>query len=463
MSTDYRRVSEFLRQIVGDRDQTDAQRLRPHFEPAPPAVPGGSGVELEVIDERWSLLPSPPESRARVADPASLDERESYCRNIENFIGTVKLPVGVIGPIRINGLFARGDFYVPLATTEAALVASHSRGARLITEAGGCTAALLNEGVTRAPGFAFATLTEAGMFVMWATASIAKFREVAEKTTSHGKLTDMRVTIEGNHVYLGFEYTTGDASGQNMVTIATDAICQYIHVESPVKPRAAYVEANLSGDKKATTQSFLLVRGKKVSAEVVLPAALVEKRLHTTPKALIDYWRMSALGGVMSGSIGVHGHYANGLAALYIACGQDPACVAESAVGVTRFEVMEDGGLYAAVTLPNLMIGTVGGGTNLPSQSACLDILGLRGPGKARALAEVCASLALAGELSITGALAAGHFTRAHQRLARGVKSRENAASTSRENAATNANAGEHTPDAAPAVAPDVDPTKTRA
>ncbi len=151
-----------------------------------------------------------------------------------------------------------------------------------------------------------------------------------------------------------------------------------------MKPRAAYVEANLSGDKKATTQSFLLVSGKKVSAEVMLPAALVEKRLHTTPTALIDYWRMSALGGVMSGSIGVHGHYANGLAALYIACGQDPACVAESAVGVTRFELMEDGGLYAAVTLPNLMIGTVGGGTSLPSQSACLDILGLRGPGKAR-------------------------------------------------------------------------------
>ena len=267
MSTDYRRVSEFLRHIVGNRDQADAERLRPHFEPAPPAVPGGNGVELDVIDERWSLLPNPPESRARVADPASLDDREAYCRNIENFIGTVKLPVGVIGPLRVNGLFARGDFYVPLATTEAALVASHSRGARLITEAGGCTAALLNEGVTRAPGFAFATLTEAGQFVIWAAASLAKFREVAEATTSHGKLTDMRVTVEGNHVYLGFEYTTGDASGQNMVTIATDAICQYIRAESPVKPRAAYVEANLSGDKKATTQSFLLVRGKKVSAE----------------------------------------------------------------------------------------------------------------------------------------------------------------------------------------------------
>jgi hydroxymethylglutaryl-CoA reductase (NADPH) len=162
------------------------------------------------------------------------------------------------------------------------------------------------------------------------------------------------------------------------------------------------------------------VRGKKVSAEVVVPADLVARRLHTSPAVMIDYWRMSALGGVMSGSIGVQGHYANGLAAVFIASGQDAACVAESAVGVTRFELTEGDALYAAVTLPNLIVGTVGGGTELPSQRACLDILGLAGADRARALAEVCAALSLAGELSITGALAAGDFTRAHQRLARG-------------------------------------------
>ena len=133
-----------------------------------------------------------------------------------------------------------------------------------------------------------------------------------------------------------------------------------------------------------------------------------------------DYASMSVIGGVMSGSIGVQGHFANGLAALFIACGQDAACVAEAAVGVTRFEVRDDGGLYAAVTLPNLIVGTVGGGTQLPSQKACLDILGLAGPGHARAFAEVAAGLVLAGELSIIGALTAGHFTRAHQKLARG-------------------------------------------
>jgi hydroxymethylglutaryl-CoA reductase (NADPH) len=135
---------------------------------------------------------------------------------------------------------------------------------------------------------------------------------------------------------------------------------------------------------------------------------------------MVDYARMSVLGGVMSGSIGVQGHYANGLAALFIATGQDAACVAEAAVGVTRFELREDDALYAAVTLPNVIVGTVGGGTGLPSQKACLDILGLSGTGHSRALAEVAAALALAGELSIIGAITAGHFTRAHQQLARG-------------------------------------------
>jgi hydroxymethylglutaryl-CoA reductase (NADPH) len=256
--------------------------------------------------------------------------------------------------------------------------------------------------------------------VSWAVSQIDQFRREAEATTRYGKLIDMWVAVEGNHVYLSFEFTTGDASGQNMVTIATEAICSYIAANAPVRPQYFFIETNLSGDKKATFQSFLLVRGKKVTAEAILPETLVEKRLHTTPEQMVNCWRMSAIGGVLSGSIGVQGHYANGLTALYIACGQDPACVAESAVGVTRFEVSPQGELYASVTLPNLMVGTVGGGTRLPSQQACLEIMGLAGPGKAQALAEVCAGLCLAGELSIVGALCQGEFARAHQSLARG-------------------------------------------
>jgi hydroxymethylglutaryl-CoA reductase (NADPH) len=357
--------------------------------------------------------------QAVLADPWTLEQIAAYQGHIENCVGTVKVPVGLAGPLRVNGRFASGDYYLPLATTEATLVASYSRGAQLISEAGGCSALLVNERIGRAPGFAFSTLEECGRFVTWALAHMEAFRQIAGSTTRHGKLVDMQVTIEGNHVYLRFEFLTGDAAGQNMVTIATDTICAYIGAESPVHPQYFFLEANLSGDKKASAQSFGAVRGKKVTAEAILPAALVRKWLRTTPERMADYWRMGAMGSILSGTIGAQGHFANGLAALYIACGQDAACVAESAVGVTRLEPAPDGALYATVTLPNLIVGTVGGGTHLPSQRACLDILGLAGPGHAQALAEVCAALCLAGELSLVGALCAGSFARAHRCLAR--------------------------------------------
>jgi hydroxymethylglutaryl-CoA reductase (NADPH) len=423
MAAHYRRIADHLRGTFGDRrPEDDAPLVRPrHDATPPPHVPGGCSLTDEAIVERWALPGMTPASREALADPCTLGQRGSYARTVENFIGTVKVPVGLAGPLRVNGLNASGVFYVPLATTEAALVASYSRGAQLLTDAGGCAAIVLNEGVSRAPAFAFETLADAAQFAGWATRSFDAFCAVARETTRHGQLVDMRLAVEGNHVHVIFEFLTGDASGQNMATIAADAICRYIEGHTPIPWRHWFVEGNLSGDKKATMQSLMGVRGRKVSAEVVLPRVLLEDRLHTTAERMLDYWRMSVIGGVMSGSIGVQGHYANGLAAMFIACGQDAACVAEAAVGVTRFEPSGDGGLYAAVTLPNLIVGTIGGGTRLPSQHACLDIMGLAGAGHARAFAEVAAAVALAGELSITGALAAGEFTRAHQRLARGA------------------------------------------
>ncbi len=420
MATDHRRASCYLDQLLRTRSQDELRRrLAPKLENLPARVPRGLHSNSDILEQRWRLLTTRPRSKEALLDVQTLRQMDCYQHNVENFMGTVKIPVGLAGPLRVNGLFAQGDYYFPLATTEAALVASYSRGAQLISEAGGCTAMLVNEGISRAPGFAFNTLEEAGLFIVWTLSRLEEFRREAEATTRHGKLVDMKVTVEGNHVYLNFEFTTGDACGQNMVTIATEAICAYIKAYTPVNPQYSFVEANLSGDKKASAQSFLSVRGRKVTSEVILPPDLVERWLHTTPDRMANYWRMSAIGGVLSGTLGVQGHYANGLTALSIACGQDVACVAESAVGVTRFEVTSKGELYAAVTLPNLTVGTIGGGTGLPSQQACLDILGLCGPGKAAALAEVCAGLCLSGELSITGALCAGDFALAHQRLAR--------------------------------------------
>lgn len=395
-------------------------RLGPKNHPAADAVPGGSLITATSLEKRWNLLDVTPENKEHVYSPNEITSLSSYTRNIENLIGTIKIPVGLAGPLRVNGVFAQGDYYIPLATTEAALVASFHRGALLITAAGGCTSILINEGVSRAPGFVFQNTLEASQFIHWCLTNYEVMRKHAESTTRFGKLSELKINIEGNHVYLIFEYTTGDASGQNMVTIATEAIVNYIIEECPIKPQQYYIEANLSGDKKASIQSFQNVRGKKVTAEVHIPADLVKKYLHTTPEKMAKYWNISALGGVLSGTIGVQGHYANGLAALYLATGQDVACIAEAAVGVTRMEKTASGDLYAAVTLPNLIVGTVGGGTGLPSQKACLSILGLEGAGHARAFAEVCAALALAGELSIKGAICSQEFTRAHKRLARG-------------------------------------------
>ena len=421
MSIDHRHARDYLGRLLEQHTQEElAERLAPKYGSAAARIPGGALISADALNRRWQLFPAHGPSRQALLDPQTAAEMECYQHNIENFIGTVKVPVGLAGPLRVNGLFAQGDYYLPMATTEAALVASYSRGAQLLSEAGGCASMLLSEGLTRAPAFVFRNLQEAGRFVAWALTQQDQFTKAAEETTQHGKMTDLRITVEGNHVYFSFEFLTGDASGQNMVTIATDAICQYIRGHSPVQPQYHFVEANMSGDKKASAYSYLLVRGKRVTAEATLSAELIKKRLHTTPEQMVNYWRISAMGGVLSGTMGVQGDYANGLAAIYIACGQDVACVAESAVGLTRFELTADGALYAAVTLPSIMVGTVGGGTGLPSQKACLDILGLSGAHKAQAFAEVCGAAILAGELSIIGALSAGEFTRAHQRLARG-------------------------------------------
>ena len=419
MASNEDRIGKFLKRLLEKRSALEiVGSLARDQRPVPPRIPGGSSVSKEAVARRWELLQASQSSKLALYDGA--ESLAAYQQHVENCIGTVKVPVGVAGPLRIRGMFASGDFYVPLATTESALVASYARGARTISEAGGCLSILLHEGMRRTPGFVLRSLCEAGLFAIWCIEQGEQLRAAAAKTTRHGDLIDIGMAVEGNHVYLILDYTTGDASGQNMVTIATQAVCEYIMENATVRPERFYVEANLSGDKKATAHSFVTVRGKKVSAEVTLPAQLVAERLHTTPQDLERYWKMSAIGAIQSGSIGVQGHFANACAALYIACGQDPACVAESAVGVTRFEVTDGGDLYASVTLPSVVVGTVGGGTALPAQRACLEIMGLAGPGKAQALAEVCGALALAGELSITAALCSGDFTRAHQKLARG-------------------------------------------
>ena len=339
--------------------------------------------------------------------------------NIENYIGMTQVPTGVIGPLRVIGSAAQGDFYIPLATSEGALVASYHRGAKATRLSGGITSICLIEGVQRSPVFKFTNLGDLGLFLMWTLEQVERFKEITSQTSRYAQLMDIKSNIEGNHIILIFEFHTGDAAGQNMVTICTDAICKFIIANSPVQPVSWFIEGNYSGDKKATAMSFTNVRGKKVTAEVNLPRTIVEAVLKTTPEAMAEYWQTSTIGVIQSGAIGAQGHYANGLAALFLATGQDVACVSEAAVGITRMELTKDGGLYASVTLPNLIVGTVGGGTGLPTQRECLQLMGCSGAGNARKYAELCGALVLSGELSIAAALSAGHFASAHKKLGR--------------------------------------------
>lgn len=339
--------------------------------------------------------------------------------NIENYLGMSYVPTGVIGPVRVLGSAAQGDYFVPLATSEGALVASYHRGAKACYLAGGVTSVCLSEAVQRSPVFKFESLGYLGSFIAWVLQNVDTFKNITEKTSRFAKLTDLKSNVEGNHLILTFEYFTGDASGQNMVTLCTDAICQYIIDNAPVKPEFWFIEGNYSGDKKATALSFTTVRGKKVTTEITLSEQIVNDVLKTSPKAMEEYWRSSTIGIIQSGAIGAQGHYANGLTALFLATGQDAACVAEAAIGITRMELTEDGSLYASVTLPNLIVGTVGGGTSLPTQRECLELMDCYGVGNARKFAEICGAVVLAGELSIAAAMSAGHFTSAHKNLGR--------------------------------------------
>lgn len=347
---------------------------------------------------------------------------EHYKGNIENFIGLTKIPTGIAGPLYINGTVAKGDYWVPLATTEGALVASYNRGAKATRLSGGITSVCTTEGLQRTPVWKFASLVQVGQFIHWLLQQMDTLKAIVKDNSRFAVLEELKLNMEGNHVLTLFEYTCGEAAGQNMVTICTEAICQYIDEHSPVKPECWYVESNYSGDKKATAVSFASVRGKKVTTEAIIYKDIVTDILKTTPIAIADYWQASIVSAVQSGSIGMQGHVANGLCALFLACGQDVACVSEAYVGITRMEVTSGGDLYVSITLPSLVVGTVGGGTSLPTQNECLQMLQCTGKGSARKFAEICGALALAGELSIAAAMASGQFGKAHKLFRRKSK-----------------------------------------
>jgi hydroxymethylglutaryl-CoA reductase (NADPH) len=338
-------------------------------------------------------------------------------KNIENFIGAAQVPVGLAGPLKVVGEHAKGSFYVPLATTEGALVASVNRGCSIISAAGGARVAILADAMTRAPAFVcrdVGHLVAARRFVQ---EHLEDLRKAAEGTTSHGKLLGISPYAVGRTLFLRFHYQTGDAMGMNMATLATEAAAKVI--EKGTGARLSALSGNMCTDKKAAGINLTEGRGKSVIAEVQLPAKVVRDKLHTTPEEVADVnTRKNLVGSAKAGALGFNAHFANVLAAVFIATGQDAAQVVDGSLGFTTAEA-DRAGLYFAVSLPALEVGTIGGGTRFPTQAECLQLMGCAGAGKARKFAEVVAAAVLAGELSLMGAIAAGHLGRAHARLGR--------------------------------------------
>lgn len=338
--------------------------------------------------------------------------------NVENLIGVAQVPVGLAGPLRIIGEHARGDFYIPLATTEGTLVASYSRGARVITESGGVRATIVKTSMQRAPVFILADALQARDFGQWLAASFDDVRQVAESTTGYGRLVEIEQYNVGNLLHTRFNYTTGDAAGQNMTGKATHAACEWLRETHPLHP-----EYMLSGatdtDKKHSAMNFIRTRGRRVIAEVVIPAEVLRRVMRVETSALFRARNIANSGAMQAGATYNGPHAANGLAALFIATGQDAANVAECHAGITYAQYRDNGDYYWSVTLPSVIVGTRGGGTGLPTQRECLKILGCDGAGTADKLAEIAAAVVLAGDISLGCAVIAGDWVTSHERLGR--------------------------------------------
>ena len=342
----------------------------------------------------------------------SLDP-ETLPGNIESFFGVAQVPIGLAGPLLVNGEHAQGEFFVPLATTEGTLVASYNRGMKLCHEAGGITTTILDDRMQRAPVFSFESAREMRAFRDWLEEHFDEVAAAAEETTKSGKLLDIQKFAVSKMLYTRFNYSTGDAAGQNMTGKATFAACAWIKQNYPGELHFL-LEGQFATDKKTSIVNMLHTRGKRVVAEITIPNELAEKHMNVTTDKLFNARMRGQLGSIMSVPNNNGLHSANGITAMFIATGQDVANVAESSALYGFSELLPNGDYYASVTLPSLIVATYGGGTGLATQRECLELLDCYGAGKVGKLTEIIAATVLAGEFSLGSAVVAEEWVQAH-------------------------------------------------
>ncbi len=377
----------------------------------------------EIITERQHFLEEKSGASLNHTKQFSFDP-ETMEGNCEQLFGVAQVPIGVAGPLLVNGEHAQGEFYVPMATIEGTLIASYNRGMRVIRESGGVTTTVMSEAMQRAPVFFFKDARDAREFCHWLVDSIDVIRAQAESTTSVGKLLEIEQYPVHNMVYTRFDYSTGDAAGQNMTGGATFVACEWIRANYP-KLRTYGLSGGMDTEKKTSFVNSLKGRGRKVTAEITIPRQVLADVLRTTPENLRNSTGINTLAAFLTGASNNAAHPANGLAALYMATGQDMANIGEANQCSVYSYVTKTGDLYYSITLPALIMATYGGGTGLATQRECLELMDCYGQDKAYKLIEIAAGLVVAGELSLVSAArtdkatGTNEWVDAHEKLGR--------------------------------------------
>ncbi len=373
----------------------------------------------EAVTIRRKFIEEVSNSKIEHLSNYSINMEAASKKNIEQPIGAIQIPVGIAGPLVVNGDYAQGEFYVPLATTEGALLASVNRGFSVIAKAGGVTTKIIDDKMTRAPVIKAKSLTDAMEIKTWIEGNFKELKKAAEVTTRHGKLIKIDpVLVVGRYVYPRFVFTTGDSMGMNMVTIATEAALSLLTHKTGAHIVA--LSGNVCVDKKPSSLNLIEGRGKSFVAEIIIPKKIVEQTLKATAGAIVEVnTSKNLIGSAISGSMGFNAQYANMIGAMFLATGQDEAHIVEGSIGITTASEEENGDLYFSVTLPDVPVATVGGGTSVETARECLEIMGVYGNENVHKFAEIIAGTVLAGELSLLAALAAGHLARAHKELGR--------------------------------------------
>ena len=345
-----------------------------------------------------------------------VDDAEDLKGIIENHIGYMNIPMAIAGPLNLEGQYAKGEFYVPICTLEGTLAISMSRGMYASSLSGGIQVMHTKQELSRAPVFIFENLIESSKFIKWVEENYNKIKKVAETTTRYGKLLRIDQYPIQNYVVLDLIFDTGNAAGQNMVTLGAKVACDFI------KEQTGYefiLESGFNSDKKASSRNMIMGRGHSIVAETTIDNSILKRVLGVRPKDLEKLQQVGPTITAMAGTTGCHLHVSNALTAIYLATGQDTACVAENAIGHFQTEPVDHGVKYR-LTLPSLTIGTVGGGTRLKSQQQNLELLGCQnGKFSSRKLAEIIGGSTLALEISLMSAIATDTFTKAHMKYGR--------------------------------------------